>query len=215
MFMTRTPTRCLAAAAALVSFNAMAVGVDFEDLSPGSGGLYMSSTSVVSQGFNVGHSGSFAVVYGNVLQGATDFSGNGTNRLVSFNTSTITLTPVGGGAFDLSAFEGGESWVIPPHTWATQIQVVGYYVSSGTTTQVFDLDLVKSPLAGMQTFVMNASFTGLSKVEFSGIGGNPEFSIDNVRVTGVVPEPQTVALLAAGLALVAGAARRRAASPQG
>lgn len=204
----------VAAAVFTSTLQAQSIVVDFEDLSTGNNGLFVSNGSLLSRGFNVAHSGSFAILHGTAGQGGTDFSGNGTNRLLSFNTSTITLSRVGGVPFGLSAFDGGESWVNLPHFWATQIQVTGYYEVGGTTTQFFGLDLVKSPTVGMQVFSTNGSFTGLSKVEFVGIGGNPEFSIDNM-VTSTVPEPQTVALLVVGLAVVAGASRRRATLRQG
>ena len=151
--------------------NADLIVVDLEDVAANT---FLDNNSVTSQGFELAHSGSFAIVQGNSGQGATDFSGNGTNRLVSFNTSSITLSELGGSTFDIFSFEGGESWVLQPHRWATQIQAVGTFVGGGITTQIFDLDLFKDPLSGMQLFTFNDTFRDLLSVQFTGIGGNPD-----------------------------------------
>lgn len=197
--------------ASLMMTSAQAAVVNFEDVTVGVGGLFLNNGGVVSQGFNAVHAGDFAVVYGNQGQGATDFSGNGSNRWISFNASTLTFSEVGGADFSLLAFDGGESWVNQPHSWATQIRAIGFYSVGGTTTQTFDLDLIKSPLNGMQTFSFNSSFTGLNSVRFSGIGGNPEFSVDNIVVgsAAAVPVPATLALVLAGLGLLGASMRRQ------
>ena len=193
-----------------VAFTAQAQVIDFD----GFGLTNLNNSSVAEDGFNITHSGSFAQIFPNAGQGATDFSGNGTARLVSFNTSSISLTSASSSLFGLSRFDGGESWIQAgqAHRWATQIQVVGTYADNSTTVQVFNLDLVKSPLLGMETFTLNNSFAGgLKKVVFTGIGGNPEFSLDNIAVAAV-PEPETYALLLAGLGLMGTVARRRRAA---
>jgi len=206
--MSLTTARFVSIAAALAGFalsaQAQAV-VDFEDLG---GFAFMNNNSIVSDGFTVAHNGSFAEV---LDASQTSLSGNGTARLVSFNTSTITLSAVDGHSFGVNGFDGGESWIQSgsPHYWATQIKVVGSFAAGGTTSQTFDLDLIKDPTLGMQHFVLNGSFQNLNTIAFSGIGGNPEFSIDNVATTAPVPEPETYALLLAGLGVVGFVARRR------
>ena len=181
----------------LFSGSVNAITIDFEGFTPPLT-LTPSVPSVAEDGFTVTHSGSFAQIFGNTGQGATDFSGNGTNRLISFNTSSLTLTNTGGSNFNLTSFEGGESWVFEPHNWATQIQAIGTLGGGGTTTQLFNLDLIKDPINGMEVFNFNNSFQNLSQVVFTGIGGNPEFSIDNINVS-LVPEPTSLALLSLGL----------------
>jgi hypothetical protein len=181
--------------------------IDFEDQPHNS---YFQNSSIVTGDFNVTHSGSFAIVQGNLGQGASDFSGNGTKRLISLNHSTLSLTSVLGNTFDLFSFEGGESWISEPHGWASKIQVVGTYVNGSTTTAFFDLDLIKNPLTGLQLFNLDNSFQDLFKVDFIGNGGNPEFSLDNITVSSsTVPEPQSLMLLLAGLCLVGFKARAR------
>jgi hypothetical protein len=211
-------TLCIAAFT-LLAGGAQATGVDFEDLdlfASGSefGRLDLDNTSVVSQGFKVAQSGilglDFATVVGNYFQGATDWNGNGSNRLLAFNNSTITLSSaVSGETFSLSAFDGGESWVADIRA-TNKIQAVGYYSDGSTTTETFDLDLIKDPLTGMQTFVTNGSFTGLTKVEFTGLGDTyPEFSIDNMVAVVQVPEPRILTLMLVGLGATGLIVRRR------
>ncbi len=182
--------------------------IDFETVPVGmfstlaTGGYTLSSTEFFTQvvGANSPESGSF--------------SGNGTTRVVSFNSTPVTLASSNGGAFSLTSFEGGESWITEPHQWARQIQVVGTLVGGGTTTAVFDLDLVKNAQTGLQVFSLGSSFHNLSKVTFTGLGGNPEFSLDNIAVNAVtaVPEPGTYAMLLAGLGLLGLSKRRKRAS---
>jgi hypothetical protein len=165
-------------AIAAVPANLPATIIDFEDVAAGG----YNNTSVISRGFRITHAGSFSVVAGNSGQGATDFSGNGTQRMISFNVSSLTLEDASGADFDIASFAGGESWINTTHYWATQIRAVGTLAAGGTVSQIFDLDIIKNPLTGMQLFTFDNQFAGLSRVEFSGIGGNPEFSVDNFVV---------------------------------
>lgn len=206
---------CLALAVASAMPLASHAGViDFEDLA-GDTGLEFSSA--VSRGYLVTHGGSgidpFAIVVGPTGPDALKFSGDGSKRLVAFNTSTITVSRPGGGAFDLLGFDGGESWLDMPHVWARQIQVVGQLETGGTVSQIFRLDLFKDPQKGMQQFVLGDAFHKLLSVRFSGLGatsGGPEFSLDNLAVQpDAVPVGAPSALWLAGIGLMALAAFRR------
>jgi hypothetical protein len=190
--------------------------IDFEDLAHDT---LLEFSTETSGGYLVTHGGSgsdpFAVVVGPSGDGSLDYSGNGSRRLVAFNTSVLTLSRPGGDAFDLLQFDGGESWLATPHLWARQIAVVGQLAAGGTVSQVFTLDLHKDALAGMQQFVLGNGFRGLLSVTFSGLGatgGGPEFSLDRLVVEQeavTIDAPPAPWLGAAGLAALAAVRRRR------
>jgi hypothetical protein len=170
--------------------------ITFEDASPvnfDTGLLYQTGN------FEVNHSGSFACI-GECI---SNVSGNGTISLYSYNTSTITLSNINE-TFDFLGFDGGETHISNgSHFWATSIVAVGYFSGGGTITEQFDLDLIKTPLTGLQSFSATG-FVNLTKVEFTGgcpTGGcNPEFSLDNLNVSTIdVPEPSTLAIFALGM----------------
>jgi hypothetical protein len=169
--------------------------ITFESIAP----TNLENSSIAIDDFTLTHSGSFAQIL--VNQGS-DFSGNGTKRLISFNSSTITLTRTDGGVFNFIGFDGAESWALFPHTWATGIRVTGFDQSLNIVAmQVFTLDLIKDPLLGFQTFTASG-FNQLTRLEFSGVCGstgcNPEFSLDNLGLEPI-PEPASMVLLAFGL----------------
>jgi hypothetical protein len=190
--------------------------IDFEDLADPS---FLEFSAVASRGYLVSHSGSgidpFAEVVGASSEDALKFSGNGSMRLVTQNTSSVTISRPGGGAFDLLQFEGGESWLDSSHVWARQIKVSGQLEAGGTIAQIFTLDLHKDALTGMQQFVLGDGFRNLLAVTFSGLGatgGGPEFSLDNLVVAEeavAVDTPSAPWLVGAGLAALATSRRRR------
>jgi len=208
---------CLAlAVCSAMPLSANAGLIDFEDMASDSD---LEFSSALSRGYLVTHGGSgidpFAIVVGPAGPDALKFSGNGSKRLVAFNTSTISFSRPGGGAFDLLQFDGGESWVDMPHLWATQIQVVGTLQGGGTVSQVFRLDLHKDAQTGMQPFILGGDFRNLASVRFSGLGatgGGPEFSLDNLVVgpdAVAIGAPPSLWLAGAGLAALAAVRRRR------
>lgn len=214
-----THARTVARRSALVAGLAIALGggaapahatLDFEDLDVGNNGLYLGygfdRWSFESGAWHVAYRpGDFAVVTDNRMQGVL-FSGNGSKRMRTANGGAITVTSLDGQPFNATGFEGGETWISLPHYWATAIQVTGFRRDGQTVAETFALDLVKDPLLGMESFALGAGFRGLLALEFRGIGGNPDFSIDNVMLTPV-PEPALAWLMLAGLG--AGALLRR------
>lgn len=210
----------LAACLALAVYGAMPLSagagvIDLEDLAHDT---LLEFSSAASQGYLVTHGGSgsdpFALIVGPSGGGSLDYSGNGTQRLVTFNNSTITLSRPGGATFDLLQFDGGESWLATPHLWARQIELVGQLAAGGTISQVFTLDLHKDALTGMQQFVAGDGFRDLLSVTFSGLGaagGGPEFSLDNLVVDQVavsIDAPPGLWLASLGLAALAAVRRR-------
>lgn len=210
-------TACLAlAVCSTIGLPANAAVIDFEDLPHLA---YFEFSSQISHGYRINHDGSgldpFAFVVGPSGEDALKFSGNGTKRLVAFNTSTITVSRPDGDAFDFRQFDGGESWLDMPHLWASRINVLGQLANGGTVAQTFRLDLLKDTQRGMQQFILGDGFRGLTSVTFSGqgaAGGAPEFSLDNLMVEPdavTLGAPPGLWLAGAGLAALATARRRR------
>ncbi|WP_292043258.1 PEP-CTERM sorting domain-containing protein [Massilia sp. UBA6681] len=198
------------AASQFVASNAAASLIDFEEVADWT---ELTPSGMSASGYKLamgdgGNAGAFSFIIAGTGD-STGLSGNGSTRLVNFNGANVTLSAANQGAFDLFSFDGGESWFGDEHFWADRISVVGTLAGGGTVTQTFDLDLVKHAVSGMQTFTLDASFRKLLSVTFSGIGGNPEFSIDNISVNAV-PEPASGALLLLGAAGIAAVRRRRA-----
>lgn len=211
---------CLALAVCSASpFAAKAAVIDFEDLPHLA---YFEFSSGLSHGYQVTHGGSgidpFAYVVGPSGEDALKYSGNGTKRLVAFNTSTITVSRPDGGVFDFLQFDGGESWLDLPHVWARQIRVVGQFEAGGTVSKIFSLDLIKDTQKGMQPFLLDDRFRNLKSVTFSGLGatgGGPEFSLDNLLVAPdavALDTPPALWLAGVGLAAMAFARRRQVSS---
>jgi hypothetical protein len=208
---------CLALAVCSASpVAAKAAVIDFEDLPHLA---YFEFSSELSHGYQVTHGGSgidpFAYVVGPVGEDALKYSGDGSKRLVTFNTSTITVSRPDGGAFDFLQFDGGESWLDMPHVWARQILVLGQLETGGTVSKTFTLDLFKDPQKGMQQFLLDDRFRNLKAVTFSGLGatgGGPEFSLDNLMVQPDLVQinaPSGLWLAGAGLAALAFTRRRQ------
>jgi hypothetical protein len=206
------------AAAAVFSLPAQShpILIDFEDVADntGVGKTYISQAgSVASQGFIITETtgylwSSFAYIHDNYShQDGLIFSGNGTKRLVTANSAAFSIAAANGQPFDLYSIDGGESIIelvdFPGHHWATALQVVGRTVGGTSTTQIMELDLIKDPFSGLQTFILNETFKNLISVTISGIGGNPEFTLDNISVVAreesTVPEPESIMLFSLGL----------------
>lgn len=136
-----------------------------------------------------------------------DKVGDGTPRLLAFNNATVVLASATGKPFDLLGTDFGGSWTNPDDRfrWADKIEILGYRGSSTVGRAFLDLD-PNVPILSTASF--GAQFRGLSSVSFHGLGdigtggNNHEFALDNL-VVGHVPEPETYALMLAGLGLLA------------
>jgi MYXO-CTERM domain-containing protein len=145
--------------------------------------------------------------FGNGLVGVPS---NGTSILLQDRNATITMTQVGGGAFDLLGADFGED--VSFSASATSIRVIGFFVGGGSTS--FDVALDGN--SSLFETVLLSGFTNLSSATFTGLGGSQEpnangFTLDNIQAqASAVPEPSSVALALIGLAaLTAGRLRRR------
>lgn len=135
------------------------------------------------------------------------FGGGPTPSLI-INTSGATMidvTRLGGGLFN------ARSIGLAPFDMAmTTVMFTGMHASGPNATQSFILSALQT---GFQTFTFGSGFTGLKslRIDSSNEFGEPFVKIDDVALA-VVPEPASIALVAAGLVAVAAFARRRSSS---
>lgn len=188
--------------------------VDFQDVT--SGQCAGAGLSVVSRGFsfvgNPGDGGLFICDAG-VIQNNTS------SALINANQrSILTMSRVGGGTFSLNSFfAGGRTADFAPgspvtsYSVATGIDILGNLLGGGTVSTSVTLGSV-APYSWSQ-FFLTSQFSNLTSIRFTaqGDGSNPEFLIDDIVVDSqsVVPEPESVALVASGLFGLGVVARRR------
>lgn len=175
-----------------------------------------------SAGYNFNLSGSAAVIYDHQYC-SPNCPVNGTMLALAplnseFNPAVLTMSKTGGGTFTLTGFDGTgafnfNEWLRPEYI-PNQIDVIGHLANGGTVTQSFAID--KSTLQGplpLKTYSFNGNFTNLTSVTFTSSGSDDPvyngFAIDNINIAAV-PEPQSYAMLLAGLGLLGWTRRRRA-----
>jgi hypothetical protein len=187
------------ASLAALSVSASAQVIDFEDVANnGVGGFTLHGDVVNSGGYT------FAST---TLPGATDAIASWTADIGSFytgsvaifanyNTDSLMMTQVGGGAFSVTSIGVADVFCQPTNLLIT---LIGTLPDFSTVQEQFNL----TDGSSMQSYAVN-SMNGIISMEIIGQDGFQEPQIDNVVVA--VPEPGT--FVAVGVGLIALLARR-------
>ena len=182
---------------------------------------YGSLQTITFENAAVGHVANFDAAPGvNVALTGTDY-GNGFSGVSNTSYGNLYGFNVSAGGSQWLGFPGGSA----TFTFAGGTHAFGAYLtglqtvfSSAVTITFFDgtsqtltLPINTSGGASYFGFTHSVAFTQLTIDAGPGVSGTDAWGVDNVSFTSAVPEPTSVALMVAGLALVGGVARRRSA----
>ena len=177
------------ALAALTGFAAQAAVVDFENYA---GTLVQNGQPIISGGF------SFADTFAPGAWNNNPHTDNGTESLIyGFGPNELTMTEVGGGAFSLNSLEAGLAWYTALTSFV--ITATGNISGGGTITDTFTVGY------GYSTHNFSG-FSNLSSVTFTA-PSDGYVAVDNINVSGAVPEPAAWALMLVGFGGLGGALR--------
>jgi hypothetical protein len=158
-----------------------------------------------SQGFQLtSTSGGFVFNSPDTGNGSFQTVGNnpfyaGANGLMAFVPATITLTQTNGDPFSLLSIDLARSFAFDP---APSVAFTGTLAGGGTVHQMLTVTTSSPPLT-FQTFDPTG-FTNVISVSWEQdvVAGEGVHQFGNIHlVTGAVPEPASLALLAVGIAL--------------
>lgn len=219
----------LAAAGLSPIAQAQSTVIDFED--PNLTGLYFPNDSFSQSGFVMTQGGDFGTVDFAGSLGAAAPTNNPSQFYTNSNDGYLTLTSDSGRPFSLDGFSAAFVPLIGSHATPLTLGIVAYGFTSagGSFGTIFGLGNTTSTTSGSPFYTFSGAldfgrFSDLVAVQFFTCtisGGdlctlatrnNAQFALDEIQLTTVaapVPEPETFALLALGLAVTTTVARRR------
>jgi PEP-CTERM motif len=205
--MTALHRLALIAAAVTLAGHAQAQTIDFDELAHRSANGYQTWSHIDADGFRFDSSMDNDHALGVWSSGSNwQADADGAAVFVNFGYSTTTMSHLGGQSFNFTSIDFGDVY---NRAQAATVRFTFDYAAGGSSVN----EVVLDSLRGLQTLTFNQA--GLSRVSWqtiAGGGGWGQFDNVNVGMAGVmapVPEPQTYALMLAGLAVVAFVARRR------
>lgn len=186
-----------------------AATITFDDIAPTNNTI---QTAVTSDGFN------FAGDHFHIIDTFDPrFVSSGSNFLTAEDAfdlgKPVTMTHAGGSLFNLIGLDVGELW-LPGESFNdfSDVILTGNQFGGGVLSTTIHLDGIRDGVGGVNDFQSVAiGWTNLVSVTITGMDSSGDFgdySIDSISVS-LVPEPETYALLLAGLGVVGAFARRR------
>lgn len=140
-----------------------------------------------------------------ICSGGANYAGSAGLFIDVMNVGA-TLTRISGAPFAISSIALATYSQNTPT--AQEVTFTGALVGGGTVTQTFTVPGTSGRPA-FSAFTFDPSFTNLERLDFD-VQASPFYQFDDIVLNAsTVPEPQTYALLGAGLLAVAGVAARR------
>ncbi len=175
------------------------------------GKLYLHPVTFADQGVTFSYSqkspSAFARV-GNPVVCTPDCTGNGVEAFYSYNDGTLSFAATNGASFSLQSLQLAQTFL---DDRPLDVLITGSLPDGATVSEEIKETTDEDKV--FNTFVLPASFQGVSEVSITGVGPNPtsEFAVDGITVSGVssVPELPSSRLLVAGLAASVALSRRR------
>jgi len=186
----------LAGALALAFSNAQALIIDFEGIAQPGDAASFNGLTLSTEGY------SFQIHTGAVISSTyypdnynDHGTNNGTDWLMHASDHPMVMTQFNGNAFSIQSMNFN-SWHI-----SDEVTIIGEYSNGGMIIE----NLLFTPL--LESYTFSSGWVGLSSITF--VAPSANIAIDNIVVTSAVPEPETYAMMLAGLGLLGVMARRR------